>query len=244
MVDKPPYLQVHPSKPSHKATLWHHLRELLAYELVCGGQISIVNRLDRETSGVVLVATRQESARRFSMAMARRETRKEYLALVWGWPAAEAWEVDAPILRQGERQPSPIYLKQMVHPEGAPAHTAFTVEQRFTRPDGTRFSVVRARPVTGRMHQLRVHLSHSGHAVVGDKIYGPDERCYLEFIETGWTPRLAERLLLPRHALHSAQLAMPGHAPWQAEWPADWRGFSTELFPRGLKNSEPIMAGQ
>jgi 23S rRNA pseudouridine1911/1915/1917 synthase len=244
VVNKPPFLLVHPSKPCHEQTLWHYLRELLAYELVCGGQISIVNRLDRETSGVVLVATRHESARRFSQAMARREARKEYVALVWGWPAAEEWEVDAPLLRQGERQPSLIYLKQMVHPDGAPARTVFRVERRFSRPDGARFSVVEARPVTGRMHQIRVHLAHSGHAVVGDKIYGPDELCYLEFIETGWTPALAARLLLPRHALHSTLLEMPEHAPWRAEWPADWRNFSTELFPRGLKNSPPIMARQ
>jgi 23S rRNA pseudouridine1911/1915/1917 synthase len=72
------------------------------------------------------------------------------------------------------------------------------------------------------MHQIRVHLAHSGHAVVGDKLYGPDEGCYLEFIDTGWTPALAARLLLPRHALHSATLAFPDRGlEWESPLPRD-----------------------
>jgi 23S rRNA pseudouridine1911/1915/1917 synthase len=58
------------------------------------------------------------------------------------------------------------------------------------------------------MHQIRVHLAHSGHPIVGDKIYGEDEQCYLEFIETGWTEALRRRLLLPRHALHASTLTL------------------------------------
>jgi 23S rRNA pseudouridine1911/1915/1917 synthase len=101
-----------------------------------------------------------------------------------------------------------------VHPDGAPARTRYTVLRRFERtgaPGGatTRFSVVRAVPETGRLHQIRVHLAQAGFPVVGDKIYGPDEGCYLRFIETGWTPELARTLLLDRHALHAARLAFP-----------------------------------
>lgn len=142
------------------------------------------------------------------MQMERRRIGKEYLAIVWGWPTEEEWTVEAPILRQGDVRPSEIYLKQTVHPDGVPAVTRFRVEQRvrLSTSNGSEFSVVRAFPETGRMHQIRVHLAHSGHSVVGDKIYGPDERCYLEFIQTGWTPELANRLLLSRHALHSAVL--------------------------------------
>ena len=223
IVDKPPFLQVHPSKPGDLRTLWHSLRELLAYELVCGGQISLINRLDRETSGLVLIAKNRETARGFCRQMERREIRKEYQAIVWGWPAQESWTVEAPLLRQGERRLSPIYLKQAVHPDGAAASTEFEVEKRFTYRE-ERLALVRVRPQTGRLHQIRVHLAHSGHAVIGDKIYGPDEQCYLEFIETGWTESLATRLLHPRHALHAVCLAPPGHE-WHAPWPPDLRKF-------------------
>ena len=83
-------------------------------------------------------------------------------------------------------------------------------------------ALIEARPETGRMHQIRVHLHHLGFPVVGDKLYGPDERCYLEFIETGWTPSLQEKLLLPRQALHSWKLELRCdalHATWEAPIP-------------------------
>ena len=125
------------------------------------------------------------------MEMEARRIEKEYLALVWGWPENETFAVDAPILRQGKREPSAIYLKQKIHPDGALARTRFRIESRFTleTSNGSQFALVRCFPETGRMHQIRVHLSHAGHSVVGDKIYGPDENCYLEFIRTGMDAR-------------------------------------------------------
>lgn len=221
VIDKPALLQVHPSKPSDEATMWHLLRDLLAFELANGGQVSIINRLDRETSGLVLIAKTKAAARHFSMAMERGGIAKEYAAIVWGWPEEE-FAVDAPILRQGERRASRIYLKQCVHADGAAARTRFRVVRRFTRGGDGRFALVRAYPETGRMHQIRVHLAHAGHAVVGDKIYGPSEDNYLTFIETGWTPELERALLLRRHALHSAVLEIPGEGMrWEAGLPAD-----------------------
>jgi len=211
VVEKPPYMEVHPSKPNGRRTLWDELRDLLSYELVNGGQVSIINRLDRETSGLTLVAKHRAAARDLGRQMMARHVAKEYLALVWGWPASDDFEIDAPILRQGEREPSKIHLRQMVHPDGARAQTRFRVEERFAgqTTNGDKFALVRAYPHTGRMHQIRVHLSHAGHPIVGDKLYGPDEECYLEFIRTGWTPSLASRLLFPRHALHSTVLRLP-----------------------------------
>ena len=209
VVDKPPHLDAHPSKPNGRFTLWDGLRQLLAYEIANGGQVSLINRLDRETSGLTLIAKHRESARALHLEMQERAFDKEYLALVWGWPDAEEFAVDAPILRQGEREISRIYLKRAVHPDGALAFTGFRIEQRFRDRTGARFCLVRAMPRTGRTHQIRVHLAHAGLPVVGDKIYGPDEGCYLEFIETGWSASLAARLLLPRHALHSAILRIP-----------------------------------
>ncbi len=230
VVDKPPFLEAHPSKPNGRPTLWDGLRELLSYELANGGQVSIINRLDRETSGLTLVAKHKAAARDLGRMMMRRRIEKEYLALVWGWPEADAFTIDGPLLRQGDRLPTTIYLKQAVHPDGTAACTRFVVERRFrlATTNGDRFALVRAHPETGRMHQIRVHLAHVGHPVVGDKIYGPDEGCYLEFIRTGWTPALATRLLLPRHALHSAVLRLPevGLA-WQSPLPPDlaqWAG--------------------
>ncbi|HWY40960.1 MAG TPA: RluA family pseudouridine synthase [Chthoniobacterales bacterium] len=243
VVDKPAFLLTHPTKPDQRTTLWKQLRELLAFEIANGGQVSIVNRLDRETSGLVLVAKTATAARRFGLLMQRRSFRKEYLAIVWGWPEWETKIVDAPLDRQGKHQQSAIWLKQMIHPAGGPAWTEFRVERRFTRstmrdsnssPSGGgsreaagdgKFSLVRAIPKTGRTHQIRVHLASLGYPIVGDKIYGPDEKLYLEFIETGWTPKLAGELLLPRHALHSTKLAVTNEKEWTAELPTDLANF-------------------
>lgn len=217
VIDKPPLLQVHPSKPSDAATMWHLLSELLAFELANGGQVSIINRLDRETSGLVLIAKSRAAARHFCTLMEHGRIAKQYEAIVRGWPATDEFTIDAPLLRQGIHRPSRIHLKQCVHPSGAAARTRFQVLRRFTRdPDGP-FALVRAFPETGRMHQIRVHLAHAGHPVVGDKIYGPSEDHYLTFIETGWTPALEAALLLRRHALHSALLEIPGEGlRWEA----------------------------
>ena len=225
MVDKPPLLLVHPSKPDGARTLWGELRDLLAFEIANGGQVSIVNRLDRETSGIVLVAKTAQAARKFGLLMQQKQIGKEYLAVVWGWPEWETKTVDAPIARQGDHQSSAIYLKQMIHSLGAEACTEFRVEKRL--PEN--FALVRAFPRTGRTHQIRVHLHSLGHSVVGDKIYGPDEQLYLRFIETGWTADLQRALLLPRHALHSARLRIAGVGDWSSDLPNDLAEFCHAL---------------
>jgi len=247
VVDKPPFLLAHPTKPDGQPTLWKELRELLAFEIANGGQVSIVNRLDRETSGLVLVAKNSAAARRFGLSMQRQQLHKEYLAIVWGWPKWERKIVDAPLDRQGKHRPSAIWLKQTIHPAGAPARTEFSVERRFLTgvgrdgrtgrahrsadgaPGGralpAKFAIVRAIPRTGRTHQIRVHLASTGHPIVGDKIYGPDEQLYLRFIKTGWTDDLARQLLLPRHALHSTKLGIAGEPEWTSPLPADLAEF-------------------
>ena len=175
----------------------------------------------------MLVAKTATAAREFGLLMQRRALRKEYLAVVWGWPEWEYKLVDAPLNRQGKHQDSVIWLKQMIHAAGAPAQTEFVVERRFRRATSSsdRFSIIRAIPRTGRTHQIRVHLASIGHPIVGDKIYGPDEQLYLRFIETGWTHELGQKLLLPRHALHAAKLAIEDHREWTSTLPPDLADF-------------------
>jgi 23S rRNA pseudouridine1911/1915/1917 synthase len=241
-VEKPPFLLVHPTRPGGGRTLWDHLRELLAYEVAGGGQVSLINRLDRETSGIVLVAKNPEAARSCHRAMKRGEVGKEYLAIVVGWPERDRWNVEEPILRLGELQPSRIWLKRGVHPEGAEARTLFQVEQRLQHPLHGKLALIRCHPLTGRTHQIRVHLAHSGHHVVGDKIYGPSEECYLDLIEGGWSPELERVLWLPRHALHSSGLTVTldgrRHA-WSSGLPADLESFLAGASPsQGCQNPE------
>jgi 23S rRNA pseudouridine1911/1915/1917 synthase len=184
--------------------------------------------------------------------MQRGRLHKEYLAIVWGSPEWEEKMVDAPLDRQGKHRQSAIWLKQAIHPAGAAARTQFRIERRFVRsigrneppeqfvssapvsdPNGRgrtraieKFSLIRAVPLTGRTHQIRVHLSSLGHPIVGDKIYGPNERLYLEFIENGWTATLERQLLLPRQALHSAKLAIDDDHGWTSALPVDLAEFA------------------
>src|ERR1700751_4372642 len=233
VVDKPPFVLSHPTKPNGARNLWKELRELFAFEIASGGQVSIVNRLDRETSGIVLVAKTTAAAREFGLLMQSRRVSKEYHAIVWGWPHWETTSVDAPIVRQGAIGTSKVYLKQMIDPSGAEAVTKLHLAKRFQKqtPSGELFSLVKAHPLTGRTHQIRVHLASLGHPIVGDKIYGPDENLYLRFIETGWTDELARRLLLERHALHASRLRVDDERDWSSALPEDFCGLLS-LQPR------------
>jgi len=206
VIDKPANLLVHPTGPGRPDTLWDELKRFLAFEIVNGATISFINRLDRETSGLVLVAKTSDVARQLGLMIAQHRIRKTYTAVVFDWPTAETFVVDQPLLRQGIVRPSKIYLKQAAHPDGSPALTSFRVLNRFILHDRP-FALIEAEPKTGRTHQIRVHLAHVGHPIVGDKIYGPDENCYLEFIESDWTASLEAKLLLPRQALHASSLS-------------------------------------
>ncbi|MDW8344079.1 MAG: RluA family pseudouridine synthase [Verrucomicrobiae bacterium] len=158
----------------------------------------LVHRLDRETSGLVLVAKNMPVARVLARQMHQRQIQREYLAIVWGEPSFHRMVVDQPI---GLADHALVYTRRVVRPDGQPARTTIEVAERLCG-----FTVVRLRPHTGRAHQLRVHMQWLGHPIVGDKIYGPDERWYLEFIRNGVTPEMLEQLLLPRQALHASRL--------------------------------------
>lgn len=210
VVDKAAPLLTHPTGVKNEPTLWHGVRELLAYELVCGGQVSFVNRLDRETSGITLIAKNAEAANLLGKAMQQRLFRKEYAAIVLGCPLWESACSAEPILRMEEVAPTRIHVRQCCHPLGKSCRTEFFVLRRLP-PRGSlpAMALLRCCPHTGRMHQIRVHAAHLGFPLVGDKIYGGDEQNYLDFIANGWSPQLEERLFLPRHALHASALSFP-----------------------------------
>ena len=218
VVDKPAPLIVHPANLKPEPTLLGGLEQLLAYEIQNGASLGIVTRLDRETSGVVLVAKHTHAARELGWIFERRQANKEYLAIVNGWPELDAWECVEPIIRAGELGLSGIWVRQVVSSLGRDCRTRFEIERRFERADG-KYSQVRCFPESGRMHQIRVHLASCGFPIVGDKLYSGDGSEYLEWMLTGWTPELQRRLILPRHALHAARLEITwaGRAiQWQA----------------------------
>lgn len=229
VVDKPAPLIVHPANRQPEPTLLGGLESLLAYEIQNGASLGIVTRLDRETSGLVLVAKTTRAARELGWIFERREAHKEYLAIVRGWPGQDHWACEDPILRAGELGPSDIWVRQITHPAGRECFTRFQVENRFERAEG-KFSVIRCFPETGRMHQIRVHLAASGFPILGDKIYSGKGGEYLEWMATGWSESLRQRLLLPRHALHAAALEIPwqGHPKrWEIPLAADLADFSS-----------------
>lgn len=228
LVNKSAPLLVHPTKPqSREVTLLGGLEHLLAFELANGGQVSLINRLDRETSGLVLVATRREKASELGKAMERREISKRYLAILVGKMPWQEKEVDLPICRKGEVESSDIWLKQMPHATGRACRTIYRVLEYYER-EGACYTLVEARAFTGRLHQVRVHAASMGHALLGDKIYGEDERCYLEFIETGMTEELQRRLGFARHALHASSMTWSdgeGEHHYEVGLPRDMKDF-------------------
>lgn len=219
VVDKPAPLIVHPANNKPEPTLLGGLENLYSYELENGACLGIITRLDRETSGLVLVAKHTAAARELGMIFERREARKQYLAIVKGWPSEDEWVCDAPIIRAGEIRPSQIWVRQIVDACGKQCSTSFVVECRFLR-NGMEFALLRCFPETGRMHQIRVHLAESGFPIAGDKLYSGEGLEYLEWMKHGWNASLAEKLILPRHALHASRLGID----WQGEeitWEAD-----------------------
>ena len=216
VVNKPAGLVCHPTKGDDTSSLIGRLR----LHLGPGLQPRLVNRLDRETSGVTVVARTPEAARELGRLWERRAVTKDYLAIIHGHLASDELLVDAPL---GKDIGSRVAIKDCVRADGAPAQTQVRVLRRFTR-DGRPFTLAAVQPRSGRKHQIRIHLSHAGHPIVGDKIYSEDERLYLDFVAGRLTAEQQTGLLLPHHALHAAELRVP----WRGrEWrfqakPEEW----------------------
>jgi 23S rRNA pseudouridine1911/1915/1917 synthase len=190
IINKPGWLVCHPSKNGPMSSLVGVVREYTGAE-----KLHLVARLDRETSGLIIFAKRPSVARKFQMAIQNRIVKKEYLAILEGDIAAPI-HVDEPIAR---RKGGPVFVKSEVSYDRT-SQTAVTDFYPLISKNG--YTLCRVEPETGRKHQIRVHAEWLKHRVVGDKIYGPDETLYIDFIENGWTDRLAAALPMQRQALH------------------------------------------
>jgi 23S rRNA pseudouridine1911/1915/1917 synthase len=201
VINKPAGLVCHPTKNGEMSSLIGRTR----LHLGNAAQPHLINRLDRESSGVVIVAKNSEIAGELGKILENRAVEKEYLAIAHGHVAAEHGIIDLPL---GKDEHSRVAIKDCVRPDGAPSQTEFWVERRFFRPltlkaQPSTFSLLRLIPRTGRKHQIRIHLAHLGHPIVGDKLYGGDEDLYLALVQSRLTDKQRARLIFENHALHA-----------------------------------------
>jgi len=221
-VNKPPFVVCHPSKRGPWSSLIGACREY--YELP---RLHMPSRLDRETSGVVVFAKNAETASRLQSAIAGRRVQKVYRAVLHG----ELREPATVIQPLGRDEDSEYRTRQcVVAAGGQAAHTEF-----IPIAVGGGYTLVEVRPLTGRLHQIRVHAAWLGHAVVGDKLY-PDASLMLEFVREGFTPRLLAALPLRRHALHAASIVFEteaGSERFDAPMAEDLSEFCRERFASG-----------
>jgi 23S rRNA pseudouridine1911/1915/1917 synthase len=197
VIDKPAGLVVHPAAGHADGTLVNalifHVKDLSGV----GGELrpGIVHRLDKDTSGVMVIAKNDATHRALTSAWNTDAVRKEYIAVVYGTPSSEKGTIDAPIGRD------PRDRKRMaVVPGGRQAITDYEVIERLRYA-----SVLRLRLRTGRTHQIRVHLKHLGHPIIGDPVYsGPQWR--------GIPDKRIQKAIagFSRQALHASSITLPG----------------------------------
>jgi 23S rRNA pseudouridine1911/1915/1917 synthase len=201
-IDKPAGLAVHPAGRRVHGTLIQFLHQRYrrpedpAHDVVP----RLLHRIDRETSGVVAVGLDEEFHGRVRRQFEERTVEKTYEAVVHGRPAVDRGTIDYGI---GPDRRSRIRLKLEARRDGTgqPALTRY----RVLSSNG-RFSLVELLPKTGRTHQLRIHMAAIGHPLVGDKIYGVDERVFLEHLDGELSAESRRQLIIDRHALHASRL--------------------------------------
>jgi 23S rRNA pseudouridine1911/1915/1917 synthase len=196
VVDKPAGLVVHPAPGHESGTL---VNALLGRDEAFGSiggtdRPGIVHRLDRDTSGLLMVARTERAHTHLQALLKARRVKKTYLALVAGSVAAALGRIEAPIGRDPRNR-----LRMAVTPDGRPSVTGYRVKERFAG-----WTLLELDLVTGRTHQIRVHLAHIGHAVARDPLYGvgdarrgPDglERMFLHAWRLEFVPVSGDRLL-------------------------------------------------
>ena len=193
-VNKPGNLLVHRAGSSFRNNLIYQIRYVNKPPFP---EAHTAHRLDRDTSGVVVVAKESQARAAIGKAFSESAVQKEYAAIVHGIPPESLKKVDMPI---GKSVSSSISYKFAVDSNGKPAVTLI----KNVMPIGTSYSLVTLKPLTGRTHQIRIHLSYSGYPIVGDKLYGMEESRYLQ-----WRDKPADTdtgLLFYRHALHCKEI--------------------------------------
>ena len=192
VIDKPAGLVVHPGAGNVRHTLQNALLALDP-KLALVPRAGLVHRLDKDTSGLLLVARTPEAHTALSAAMAARQITREYLAVCTG-AMTGGGTIDEPIGRHRT-----LRTRKAVRSDGRPAVSHYRIERRFRA-----HTLVRVTLETGRTHQIRVHLAHVGFPVVGDPVYGGRRR-----IPKGSSPALAAELqAFPRQALHATRLTL------------------------------------
>jgi len=224
-IDKPAGLPIHTTAKFYRNTLTALLRERYP-----GQALDVAHRIDRETSGVLLVARGRLAASRLKRAFARRSVAKTYLAIIRGVPDAEDGVIDQPL--ELLNTPTRIMMGAARTAGGLPAVTRFRVLGRFRE-----HALIEALPETGRQHQIRAHLAGIGHPIAGDKLYGAGERLFMDYCDRGMSPALLAAFDgLTRHALHAHRVTFPHpttREPTTVEspLPADLRAYLATLAP-------------
>ncbi len=211
VVNKSAGLVCHPTKGDAYSSLVSRLRLYLSSE-----RVHLINRLDRETSGIVVAAKEDRTAKELHGLWEARLVDKEYWAVVHGHWVETHGIIEEPL---GRDETSSVIIKDQVRPDGATARTEFELVSHFAFL-GRPVSWLRVWPRTGRKHQIRIHLAHRGHAIVGDKLYGGDEDCYLALVEGRLTVEQRRQLMIPEHALHAREV--------QFTWRGERRRFTGE----------------
>ncbi len=195
-VDKPANVAVHPSGRYLTDTLIQrvHAKYGAGFELERGGAPRLCHRLDRETSGIVLIGKYPEAHAHLMKQFEKRQVKKEYFAIVHGVPERDGGTIDLPI---GSCRASKVELKMTTLSDGQPSRTDWNVALRSAD-----CALLACRPITGRQHQIRVHLAAIGYPVVGDKLYGVDEEFFQKGLDGTLDAADRKRLGLDRQALH------------------------------------------
>ena len=194
VINKPPELPCHPAGRYFKNTLLTILRETTP-------EIRLINRLDRETSGVVLCAKDKRASGKLGRQFERRQVTKEYQAVVEG-QFPDQLTANGSLVADPD---SPVRKKRVFRWD----ETGETCSTEFRRlACGSGLSLVHVTLGTGRMHQIRATLQSLGFPVVGDKIYGPDETIFIRLIDGEMTSQDRQRLRLPHQALHACRLTL------------------------------------